>query len=854
MAGHAGKWFGKLALLGWAALLLVSLLLLYNNYLRYDWVPPPDSVYWQDAGRRTQIVQAFNNTAFSSDNLLCWEMCSDVVDGRLLAGWHLPAAPYLFPDVLLLLPIRCLTADPVVGFGVYCFTFYLLVLATLIWIARLTGLAWREAGLLSCAGLVLLLATFLSPAYARCAALMVHAGNHVGAILLGLGMMVFVLRALRWGLGWPSAGLAVAAGALGVLSDRLLLVQFLAPACLVLLALVVCRRVPWRRAAGLAAVFALAALLSFPLRVALGRLGFQMLWENTDVGRVSRLALSTLLNNLRPHLQGQYVLLALFPLHLLAAVAVAIAWFRREPVKEGTEEGESRPGLLFVALFLLVSPLCNIAALLWTRNADHPGVPRYLLSCFLLPFLFSGLLLRWLPGRPTRSAVAFRLAVFTFAICQAILFLPTVNWRHFEGPYPPLARELDRLARERGPMRGLAGFWSARHLTALSREGVRINVVMDGGQPWLHANCPDRYLSADPRDLRLPAFNFIIVSDQDLIDPDIRPEGIEREYGPPREKIAVDRRQIWLYDEVRNPKLEKFLLGQLAQRLRHAGRPIGPTTPAGLARPRVNMTSWDAADCQVLQPGQSLEVRFAAPLCGAILDLSAYYNNRYLLTFYHDERRVGTLGVAAVPWTGVAYGEPGLQSRLLPLPDALRTQPWNRVVIKPVGESAHFSIGHFLVWPDAHVALPSPRPLTPRRLEAEKLLTTGNAAQLTEAEPSASGGQVRHAPPGFTGALAFGPYLELPPGRYRAAFVLRVGPGPSGPIATLDVRTDAGVTLLGEHILTANDLPSSGGYTPVSVTFSTDLDVDNVEFRLFPAGTRDVWLDCIDLLPLPSQP
>jgi hypothetical protein len=831
MAGQAKKWLAKVAPLGWAVLLLVVLLLLCDNYLS-------------------------GGGAFNTDNLYCWDLCGDVMAGRLLTGWHLPGAPYFFPDMLLLLPIRCLTSSPLVGFCAYCFVLYLLMLAALTWLARLTGLPWREAGLLSCTGLVFLLAAYLDPPYGGRAQLLFHAGSHVGLILLGLAAIAFSVRTLQQGLSWQAAGLAVLVGAVATYSDRLLAVQFLAPAVLALLVLMACRRVPWRRALALVAILSLAAGLYLPIRIGMSRLGFQTVSLDTGAEKSSPLALAALLANLWPDWRKQYVLQAILPLSLLAAGALAITCFRRRVDENETPAGRGldRMSLLFVALFLLSSPLCNIAAMLGTGQAENPAVLRYGLTCFMLPFLFLGLLLRWLPGWAARSAVGFRLAVFAFTIYQAYLFVPAMSRQHFELPYPPLARELDRLARERGPMRGLAGFWSARHLTALSREGVRLNVVTASGQPWLHANSPDRYLSPDPRDLRLPAFNFIIVSRKGLPDPDVRPEDIEREYGPPREKIAVDQREIWLYDEVSNPNLEKFLLGQLAQRLRRAGKPVGPTTPARLARPKFNLAPWNASGTRAMRPGDSLEVRFATPLSGAALDLSACHDNRYLLAFYHDEQKISTLHVPSVPWTGAAYGEPGLQSRLLPLPEALRTHPWNRVVIKPIGESAHFSVGHFLVWPNGTANLPTPPSPTPRRFEAENLPTSGDANQLNVTEPSASGGKVRHAPPDFTGALAFGPYAELPAGRYQATFVLRVGAGPSGRVATLDVRANGGLTLLAERILSASDLPSHGGYAPVSVTFNTDADLDGVEFRLFPAGTRDVWLDYIDLLPLPSQP
>jgi hypothetical protein len=75
------------------------------------------------------------------DDFLSALQCQDVLDGRGLEGWHLPGAPYLFPDALLLLPCQALTADLGAAFTLYHFLFYLALLACLAWVGRLASRA-----------------------------------------------------------------------------------------------------------------------------------------------------------------------------------------------------------------------------------------------------------------------------------------------------------------------------------------------------------------------------------------------------------------------------------------------------------------------------------------------------------------------------------------------------------------------------------------------------------------------------------------------------------------------------------------------------------------------------------------
>ena len=128
---------------------------------------------------------------------------------------------------------------------------------------------------------------------------------------------------------------------------------------------------------------------------------------------------------------------------------------------------------------------------------------------------------------------------------------------------------------------------------------------------------------------------------------------------------------------------------------------VAPVWPAALAQPKPNLLRWWAAGNVQPKQGEDVEVRFDHPIRGGLIDVAANYRDEYRLAFYRGEQLQGTLDVPAVPWTGAVfyfYSAPGIQSRLLPMPNSLHGRAWDRVLIHSTGPSTERSLGHFLVF------------------------------------------------------------------------------------------------------------------------------------------------------------
>jgi hypothetical protein len=287
--------------------------------------------------------------------------------------------------------------------------------------------------------------------------------------------------------------------------------------------------------------------------------------------------------------------------------------------------------------------------------------------------------------------------VAAFAAVQVAAQTGGFRWEELRQPYPPMAQALDELARERGLRNGLGGFWAARRLSYLGREGLRLHALGSWGEPWCHSSRPGSYLSDDPHDLALPRFDCVVRVDYGLgLEPSA--EKLRAAYGPPAEVRPVPDGEVWLYERVRSPGLEEFLRAQLASRRRQTGGFLAPAWPDNLARPKANFTAWNARGNVVVPPGGAVTACFVGPVAGRTIDLSAGWDAAYFLTFCNGAEVVGTVLVPPVFWSGAAYGSPGLQSRLVKVPEAVRSRGWDRVVITPMGGEGKYGVGHLLVY------------------------------------------------------------------------------------------------------------------------------------------------------------
>jgi hypothetical protein len=364
------------------------------------------------------------------------------------------------------------------------------------------------------------------------------------------------------------------------------------------------------------------------------------------------------------------------------------------------------------------------------------------------------------------------------------------------------------------------------------------------GEPWFHGSNPARFLPDD--DLRIPTYQFVVVRSGERFGPSAGVLALH--FGMPAEKIASGKEEIWLYTSLRTPVFDRFLRSRLADRLHRQLAYTGPAEPACLAQPKRSITPADAPGTLALEVGQTCEIRFAQPITGKVLDVGASAEARLEVAFFNGHEKIGSLRVPSVPWTGTYY-KPGIQSRLLPLPAALRNGRWDRLLVSARPNCENVRLAHVLVFAESVPGLDEeerPLPRVPRvRLEAEEMLPINHGMSYGD-DATASGGRVRIAT-GRSGCCT--PRLFLPSGRYRFEVALKVDNNVTmEDVATLLVGCLSPPSKLADRTLRGSDFSAPGRWVIEQVTFDVPDDVEDVQIGIVGTGKTPISVDYLDLI------
>jgi hypothetical protein len=154
------------------------------------------------------------------------------------------------------------------------------------------------------------------------------------------------------------------------------------------------------------------------------------------------------------------------------------------------------------------------------------------------------------------------------------------------------------------------------------------------------------------------------------------------------------------------------------------------------------------------------------------------------------------------------------------------------------------------VWPDFQSAgILTSFVLTPIQTHqlVGKLIPSSGSDGSADARAYAAPG------PASVGFLAYGRYLPLAAGIYRADFVLAaVGPSSPSPVATLDVRAPPG-QILASASLTRAAFRADGVERTFTLTFTLP-EPAAVEPRVYDDGQASIWLDRITVAPIHVAP
>lgn len=357
------------------------------------------------------------------------------------------------------------------------------------------------------------------------------AGFHGAAVVMGLAQFALWAgpagEALPRGRWWTAAVLL----ALGLASDTLLLTQFVGP---LLVAMVIVAGRDWRdsprlRSFVLALACAVAAVVVFRVACALTGFGtFARLARYAPTPGAMAGAAEQLGRDVTGAIWTRAPLLV-----VLAAVGSAALAYRGWRARRGDTVPEPvRQARWFAAAVIVSTVLVPVVTAYWRSQFNA----RHLLPLLVVPLwgCFAARRSAWRP-------VAIASAGFIFLLAAG-WGLHGISLDRWQWPYPDDVAALDRELATGGPPRGLADYWHAQRITALSRAGVRLNQLRPDGRTYFwNNNAFAHYDVAADGTLRPAHYDFVIVDGLDTA-------ALEKKFGEPSRCATVGGMTVWFYE------------------------------------------------------------------------------------------------------------------------------------------------------------------------------------------------------------------------------------------------------------------------------------------------------------------
>ena len=109
-------------------------------------------------------------------------------------------------------------------------------------------------------------------------------------------------------------------------------------------------------------------------------------------------------------------------------------------------------------------------------------------------------------------------------------------------------------------------------------------------------------------------------------------------------------------------------------------------------------------------------------------------------------------------------------------------------------------------------------------------------------------------PDGKTGYIAFGPYTKLSAGRHQVTFRVKVNALSEDQVVTFDIAGDKGRRIFAKRDMTAAMFGIANEWQDITLDFTLDETISDMEFRIDYRGGVDLFIDYIRHKALDDEP
>ena len=440
-----------------------------------------------------------------------------------LNGWHLNSAPTFFPEMLLYFPLMALLKGTALTSMVYGLLqiLLLMLLTDRFLILADEGISSTTRYLITFSFMLFPLSTLLGDGPIISAQVFLS-GYHSGSFIISLMAIILSLTYIKMGGGARLALLGVITF-LAVISDKLFIMSFVAPA--ILFSLLQVSR-PGMRPRYLVLI-ALLALTSF-----LGLMTFNLIDKSETIHIIpvhAKMfqfqeipeAIFTLADHLKrviiTYPTQRFLVLATL-LFILGAPVYLLLNLRSYLSRRLTRDRDIFYSLtLFLLLFVLLvlfTPVIN-------GYYRGPSNIRYNYPAFIMGSAgFVYLTARLL----SPLALPLWLKKYFTSFCTILVFIVLLVWgvnnhsvkglRQYLNHYPESVRILDELKTEHDLKYGLSGYWQAKYSTLFSRNDLRLYSISNKSftPSSFHAHNENWYYDGGRGSHANPVFNFLETS------------------------------------------------------------------------------------------------------------------------------------------------------------------------------------------------------------------------------------------------------------------------------------------------------------------------------------------------------
>ncbi len=629
----------------------------------------------------------------SSDFFYLVSLYKDLfVDHYSIFGWHITPAPYFFPDMVMFFPLLWIMPDIGYAFVSYYVLFFLLCLVIITKIASLLNknifncfLCVFTAGLLFVAFIQDINYAVISQYFLPSA--------HAGAILIGFTLIAISLSAVQKGYSYGSATLFFFLSFLIILSDIIIIPQFLLPLAITIFIFYRLRFIPLRTfqvTAGLTvgAYLVATALIKIIKFTGIFSIPTQTYTHNIGIG-TSLDTFKEFIHDINYYLINTSNLFAILAIFLVTSIILLFKHWNYSFFNQRSREDKSTHLVLFLIIFSFLSLTITLAALIVTGNWTDPGNIRYIQTLYILPLFFLALILAVFNGR---RASWLKLVLFStvviFSLRQIIpeaIMLKTANLRL---PYSEPTQCLDKLAVNYDLQYGYSDYWNAKYTTIQSHSRVRVNQLQLNLDIYNWINNPAWYINkVGEGSGQYPKYQFILTNNLSKAE-------IEARFGKPSVRKACPGTEVYIYNRKSDVAFRNFLRlpATIADQ---QDIPSSILSPKSLRQYVPNGTKWDAPENFIIPKNGEVSFQLEPPVVSEILEIAADSNDTYLVDFFMDKTLLGHLPVSTIP-------EPGIQTRYLSLPKSILGRPFNRIVIRPQQGDGSYSIGDIFFYNDSY--------------------------------------------------------------------------------------------------------------------------------------------------------